>query len=67
MEGTESYHTPPTSLPHLIVGPGEDSDVSLDMPIKAKKMSQDSGVSRGYDRTISEVFSVMEINDDSGE
>ena len=69
LEGAESssYHTPPTSLPLLITGPGEDSDVSLDMPLK-KRVSQDSGVSRGgLDRTISEVSSMIDTGtDDSG-
>ena len=70
LEGAESssYHTPPTSLPLLITGPGEDSDVSLDMPLR-KRVSQDSGVSRGcLDRTISEVSSLIDTGtDDSGE
>ena len=65
MEGAESMdHTLPTSLPHLITGSGEDSDVSLDRPVVRKRISQDSGLS--YDRALSEVFSVMDVNDDSG-
>ena len=67
LEGAEfSCHTLPTSLPHLIVGPsGIDSDVSLDIPTRAKRPSQDSGVSSHYDRKQSEVYPVDP--NDSGE
>ena len=59
-------NTLPTSLPHLITGSGEESDVSLDRPVRGKRVSQDSGVSSRYERALSEVFSVMDLNDDSG-
>ena len=68
MEGAESFcHTLPTSLPHLIVrASGPDSDVSLDIPTRAKRPSQDSGVSSHYDRKQSEVYPIGDPND-SGE
>jgi hypothetical protein len=59
-----SYHTLPTSLPHLIVrASGPDSDVSLDIPTRGKRPSQDSGVSSHYDRKQSEVYPIGDPND----
>ena len=55
------------SLPHLIVRSlGPDSDVSLDIPTRAKRPSQDSGVSSHYERKQSEVYPIGDPND-SGE
>ena len=65
LDGAEQVcHTLPTSLPHLIVGPS-DGDVSLDIPVRSKRQSQDSGVSSHYDRKQSEVYPVDP--NDSGE
>jgi hypothetical protein len=60
------FHTPVTypPIPMLVTGEGNDSDVTLDVPIRRIKCaSHDSGVSSQYDQEQNKVYSV---DSDSG-